>query len=144
MVLEELCDFGIETISTSHNFTNMMLELSWSGEASSLVTICIEKIIQINVSQDLDNIDGGASVHFVAIETLMGNASEHLAELGHKITDPDTGKPSRYQNTVLYKLELIGELCIDLVCEKVVVKSKYKTLFDSQQDSNLRRETNLK
>ena len=133
MELKELSGFGIDAISTNQNFNNIMFELSWSGEKKSEVKIIIEGIIQMNLSRDLDDINGSAYVGAVIIESVSGDKSECMEKLGHRITEPNTGKPPKYMSSTLYKLNLDGDVCIDVVCQKITVKSEFKTFFDSQR-----------
>jgi hypothetical protein len=88
----------------------------WDGRKRS---VTLEGVVQLNISGMPDE-SGPSDVIGAKAERLEEGGRVALERLGHSWRDGKSGA-AEYPGTDLVHLELVGDLCVDVVCQHVFV-----------------------
>lgn len=113
--VSELRDWILTGMVYSSERREAVLKLEyWDGRKRS---VTLGGVVQLNISGMPD--ESGASDVIGAKAELLGDGGRSALEmLGHSFREGDSGAVG-YPGTELIRLELVGDLCVNVLCQRI-------------------------
>ena len=112
--------FFVEFLPTC---SGIRLKFSYGGAKASISELILYNAVQLSISRTPDTEESSYYVGEIALKKLSDGGQVLLRKFGHSFLEQN-GEIAKYQDIPLYHIHIEGEICIDVVCSNVTLKTR--------------------